>query len=67
MQRCQGQRMRQPLRRDRTHKTLGSVHGDGADGVLAEVLRDLEDETTSGEALNLKGVEDGRKVLDRGE
>ena len=39
-----------------------TVHGDGADRVLAEVHSDLENETVL-KALNLKGVQDGREVL----
>ncbi len=39
-----------------------TVHGDGADRVLAEVHSDLEDETVL-KALNLESVQDGREVL----
>lgn len=39
-----------------------TVHGDGANSVLSQVHRNLENEARLG-ALNLEGVEDGRKVL----
>ena len=39
-----------------------TVHGDGADRVLAEVHSDLENETVL-KALNLESVQDGREVL----
>ena len=32
------------LDRHAAHQAVGRVHGDAADGVLAEVLRDLDDE-----------------------
>ena len=46
-----------------TDETLGTIHSDGADRVLAEVSRDLEDETTTVEVNDLERVENGRKVL----
>ena len=46
-----------------TDKTLGTVHGNGTDGVLAKVSRDLEDETAAMEVLDLERVENGREVL----
>lgn len=46
-----------------TDETLGTVHSNGTDGVLAQVRRDLEDETTTVEILDLKGVEDRGKVV----
>ena len=46
-----------------TDETLGTVHGNGADRVLAEVGSDLEDETTTVEVDDLEGVEDGGKVF----
>ena len=46
-----------------TDETLGTVHGNGADRVLTEVSSDLEDETTTVEVLDLKSIENGRKVL----
>ena len=42
-----------------TDETLGTVHGNGTDRVLAEVGGDLEDETTTVEVDDLEGVEDG--------
>merc|ERR1711988_1808254 len=38
-----------------TDETLGTVHGDGSDGVLSQVLGDLQDEL-GGSVLNLQGV-----------
>ena len=46
-----------------TDKTLGTVHGNGADRVLTEVGSDLEDETTTVEVDDLERVEDGREVF----
>jgi hypothetical protein len=46
-----------------TDETLGTVHSDGSDRVLTEMGRDLEDEATTVEILDLKGIEDGRKVV----
>jgi hypothetical protein len=46
-----------------TDETLGTVHGNGTDGVLTEVGRDLEDELTTMEVLDVKGVQDGREGL----
>ena len=46
-----------------TDETLGTVHSDGADRVLAEVSRDLEDETTTVEVNDLERVENGGKVF----
>ena len=40
------------------NETLGTVHGNGADGVLTEMLGNLEDEAGI-VVLDLKGVEDG--------
>lgn len=51
-------------RRDWTNETLSSVHGNGSNSVLSEVLGDLEDESSSGETLDLKGVEDRGEVLE---
>jgi len=45
------------------NETLSTVHGNGADCVLAQMGRDLENETTTGEVLDLEGVEDGGKVV----
>ena len=52
-----------------TDKTSGSVHGDTPDGVLTQVLSDLEHQTATlrlllalGE-LDVKGVENEGKVL----
>merc|ERR1719167_419009 len=42
-------------------ETFGTVHGDGADGRLAKMLGDLEDETRVA-ILDLQGVEDRRQV-----
>ena len=46
-----------------TNETLGTVHGNGADRVLAEVSRDLEDETTTVEVNDLERVENGGEVF----
>ena len=43
-----------------TDEAFGTVHGDGADCVLAKVLRDFEDEA-DGVVLDLEGVEDRRQ------
>lgn len=47
-----------------THQALGAVHGDGAHGVVAQVLRDLEHEARR-VALHLEGVEDGGQAAGR--
>lgn len=46
-----------------TNETLGTVHGNGTDGVLTQVGSDLENETTTVEVLNLKGVQDRREAV----
>lgn len=52
-----------------TDETIGTVHGNGTDSVLTEVLRDLEDETATlglGLALgklNVKSVKNGGEVI----
>ena len=46
-----------------TDETLGTVHGNGADRVLTEMGRDLENEAAAGEVLDLEGVQDGREVV----
>ncbi len=47
-----------------TDETLGTLHGNGTDGVLTEVLGDLENETTATlDILDLEGVEDGGELL----
>lgn len=46
-----------------TNETLGTVHGNGTDGVLAKVGGNLKDETTTREVLNLQGIENGGEVL----
>jgi hypothetical protein len=46
-----------------TYETLSTVHGDGSDGVLSEMLGDLEDKSSSLEVLDLEGVEDRGKIL----
>ena len=46
-----------------TDETLGTVHGNGTDGVLAKVGSDLEDETTTVEVNDLERVENGREVF----
>ena len=43
------------------HQTLGRVHGDGADGVLAEMLGDLEHEALA-LVLGLERVENFRQM-----
>ena len=43
-------------------ETLGGVHGDGANRVLAEMLRDLENEPDA-VVVGLERVQDLRKVL----
>ena len=43
-------------------ETVRGLHGNGADGVLAEVLRDLEDEAVT-LAVDLEGVENLGKLL----
>jgi peptide chain release factor 1 len=46
-----------------TNETLCTIHGDGANGVLSQMGRNLKDEATTMEILDLKGVEDGGKVF----
>ena len=46
-----------------TDETLGTVHCDGSDRVLAKVSGDLENEPTTVEVLDFKSVEDGWQVL----
>ena len=43
--------------------TFGTVHGNGTDGVLTQVLGDLENKTATGVVLDLKGVENSGQVL----
>merc|ERR1739844_291380 len=45
-----------------TDETLGTVHGNGSDGVLSKVLGDLQDEL-GGPVLNLESVEDLRESI----
>merc|ERR1719318_2111541 len=49
-------------RRGLADKTLGTVHGDGPDGVLPQVLGNLQDEL-GGPVLDNKSVEDLRKSI----
>jgi len=44
-----------------TDQTLGTVHGNGTDGVLSQVLGDLEDQAAV-QALDLKSVENGGEL-----
>ena len=44
-------------------ETLGTVHSNGSDRVLAKMSSDLEDKTTTVEVLDFKGVQDRRQVL----
>ena len=46
-----------------TDETLGTVHGNGTNGVLAKVRGNLEDETATGEVLHLQGIENWGEVL----
>lgn len=46
-----------------TDETLGTVHRDRADRVLAEMLRDLENEATALEVLDFERIENRRQVL----
>ena len=46
-----------------TDETLGTVHSNGSDRVLAKVSRDLEDETATMEILDFESVEDRWQVL----
>lgn len=46
-----------------THKTLGTIHGNGTDRVLTKVSGNLEDKTTTLEVNHFEGVENGRQVL----
>jgi len=50
-------------KRARTYETLSSVHSDASEGVLSEMLGDLENESSSREVDDLKGVENGGEVL----
>eukprot|EP01083_Nonionella_stella_P273711 928758_1 len=43
-------------------ESVGGLHGDGADGVLSQVLGDLEDEALAG-GFDFEGVEDLGKLL----
>ena len=45
------------------NETLGTVHSNGADRVLTQMGRDLEDKTTTGEVLDLKSIEDRWEVV----
>ena len=42
-------------------QSVGGVHGNGAHGVLADMLLDLDDERTAVIAVDLHGVVDGRE------
>ena len=44
------------------HQTLGGVHRDGADGVLAEMLRDFEHQAVAA-VRGLERVQDRRQVI----
>src|SRR5690606_11773930 len=44
------------------NETFGRIHRDGANGVLAEVLRDFENEALA-VVLSLERVQDGRQVI----
>jgi hypothetical protein len=46
-----------------TDETLGTVHGDGTDGVLTQVGSDLEHETAPVEVLDVERVQDLGEVL----
>ena len=46
-----------------TDETLGTVHGNGTDGVLTKVGRDFQNETPTREVLNLKRVQDGGEII----
>ena len=46
-----------------TDQTLGTIHGNGADAVLAKVSGDLEDETATLKVLDLKSIKDWGKAL----
>jgi len=45
------------------NETFCTVHGNGADRVLAEMGCDFKDETTAAEVHDLEGVEDWREVI----
>lgn len=45
------------------NETFRTVHGNGADGVLTEMGRDLEDEPAAREILDLEGVQNGGQIL----
>ena len=44
------------------HQAFGDIHGDGADGVLAQVLGDFEHQTVAA-VLGLERVQDRRQVI----
>jgi peptide chain release factor 1 len=46
-----------------TNKTFCTVHGNGADSVLTQVGRDLENEPAAREILDLEGVQNGGEIL----
>jgi hypothetical protein len=46
-----------------TDETFCAVHGNGADGVLTQVRRDLEDEPAAREILDLEGIQNGGEVV----
>ena len=46
-----------------TDETFCTIHGNGADRVLAQMGRDLKDETASMKVLNLQCIENRRKVV----
>jgi hypothetical protein len=46
-----------------TGKTFGTIHGNSADKVFAQMRSNLEDETTATKVLNLKSVKDWREVV----
>ena len=48
------------LHRGATDQTFGRVHGDGADGVLAQMLRDFQNQTLA-VVVRLERVQDRRK------
>ena len=46
-----------------TDETLGTVHGNGTDGIFTKVSRDLKDKTTTMVVLDFERVENGRERL----
>jgi hypothetical protein len=46
-----------------TNETLCTVHGNGTDSVLTQVGGDLENETATGEVLDLQGIQDRGQAL----